>query len=589
MLSSSDIEQLIQKLPADATVDQVMTMLAKEDPLTFCIYNRRLRQRALVFDNIREVTDEALDMMRKTWTANGRSQKEIEREVTGRYLAHRPFLIKPLCDDHEHKVYQKARQTGVSELSITEVAHFLYKHARKKWVYTFPRDMQLKDFSTTRITPMFDETPRMKAVLARPQATYVREIGDGSWMLLRSAWEGGLGEGIDADGVTFDEKDRMKEGVEVAFKESMKSSAFGLLREVSTPSIPGRGVNASFSQSDQQVWLVRCTKCNYEQEVQYPDNIVETMDIPTGTTELPPNSYRFACAKFKCRGPLDRLRGRWVARFPDRKLIRGYLLPQTIAAWISATELMQNRITYKSEQFFSNYCLGMPSMGDSILVTDEDFEKSTAGHQLLTSRNHRDWSQVSVGIDWGHMNWVVITALNNHNQQRYIIGIKAVEDTPRPLESAKIIGDYIAPFQPDIIIPDFGYGKDRNAYLLKRFGVGRLYACIYNPASRASRAFQPTWSAPESARVTVDRTMTIKRTCQLFQERELGLPSMDSDLAKLLVKHFKALAPMKIEEDGETYEEIASKGDDHLAHATCYSFLGLDRLTAGGHFNFAWI
>ena len=179
---------------------------------------------------------------------------------------------------------------------------------------TFPRDKQLQDFSNTRIAQTLDETPRMAALLGVPNQTYTKRIHD-SFLILRSAWESNLGEGVDADGVTLDEKDRMKDGIDIAFRESLSSSKFGLFREVSTPTLPGRGVDASWRKSDQHIWHVKCSKCGMEQPVEYPENFIQVKDYPLGATELPRDSWVYACRKLSCRGPLDRLHGRWICSF----------------------------------------------------------------------------------------------------------------------------------------------------------------------------------------------------------------------------------------------------------------------------------
>jgi DNA-binding transcriptional LysR family regulator len=61
------------------------------------------------------------------------------------------------------------------------------------------------------------------------------------------------------------------------------------------------------------------------------------------------------------------------------------------------------------------------------------------------------------------------------------------------------------------------------------------------------------------------------------------------DLVQLLLKHWTAMAPLVVEEDGDMYEDIRSSGDDHLAHAQSYSLLGIDKLTRGGFFRFDFI
>lgn len=581
---SAKFAKILDEMP-DASVHDVLQQLTRADPLIFCMVKRKLRGLPLLFDNSKALSAAELHKIQVELRP-----EHFDKEKKIREQFHRPWLIQPMRDNHPHKTYQKGRQIGVSELGIIEVAFFLFHHPARKWVYTFPRETQLKQFSATRILPMFDETPQMRELLTATPGTFLLHIGE-SFLLLRSAWESNLGEGIDADGVTFDEKDRMKDNVDIAFKESLSSSAYGYMRDVSTPTLPGRGVNASFSRSDQMTWLVKCSRCGMKQEILYPDNIVQMMDVPLGVSELPSGAYEYLCRKSKCRGILDRTHGEWVAKYPDRKLVRGYHIPQTIALWINATELMQKKINYKIVQLWTNYCLGLPAMGDSVLVHEQDFETACAGHALLTRRT-RDWDTISAGIDWGHLNWCVVRARNVHNGRFYIIGIKIIEDDAAPLSSAKAMESYLAPFNPDVIVADAGYGKDRNAYLKRKFDpldLGKFYACTYNASTRHSRTLNPTWSDAYNARVLVDRTITLKRTAQSIREREIGLPDLNTQEMQLYQRHWRSLAPLILEEEGELFEEVKNSGDDHLAHADSYAFLGTDKLTRGGFFRFDFV
>lgn len=553
------ITQALQQFP-DVDARSAISAVAKSDPYLWVATHRRLKGHALFYDISREI-DRA-------------TTKELTQHML---LRHRPFLLQPLLDSHPHKVYKKGRQVGVSELEINEVFCFLDQHPGTKWIYTFPRDTQLKDFSITRISEALDETPAMKALTGQPNQVYTKRIGD-SFLILRSAWESNLGEGIDADGVTLDEKDRMKEGIEIAFRESLQSSKFGLLREVSTPTLPGRGVDQPYQNSCQYEWFVRCVKCGYRQPVRHPDNVIQMKEIMVGTKQLDPGSYEYRCAKEKCRGQLDRLHGEWVAKFPSKTHIAGYHMPQTIAPWIDATKLMQKKIDYKFLQLWSNYCLAECSVGDRILLTEDDFTKCIAGHNWYSCRTNQ-WSRIIAGIDWGHFNWCVVIGVNAFNNLPYIIGFKVVEDDERdPLGAAKKMDDFLRPFDPDLIIADAGYGKDRNSHLLKKWEQ-KFYACYYNPSDKHSRTFKPQF-VEQSNRVLADRTITLKSACAVFRERGIGLPVYDQQV-QLIMNHFKALAPLQIEEEGEVFEVIEKTGDDHLAHCVGYALMGFEHLTGG--------
>lgn len=576
------LRKLLSSMP-DASLRTALDEMSVQDPVLWTMLHRRINGQGFVFDNRKRLDSETLRKLKHEMP-----KLKYQQELKSRLLRHRPFLEQPLRDQHPHKAYMKGRQVGVSELSFTEVVWFLSTHPGTKYLYTFPRDRQLQDFVNSRMNKAFMETPRMRALLGSPNQVYMKKIRD-SYLILRSAWESNLGEGVDADGVTLDERDRMRKGVEIAFKESLSASKWGLLREVSTPTFPGKGIHESYNRSDQQQWFVRCEKCSLEQTIDFPDNFIQVAEVKRGVTELPEGSYEFLCRLERCRGKLDRLRGRWVAAKPNNKNVRGYHMPQSIAPWLTATELMQAKMDDHSNQLFMNYTMGLPSMGDNILLTEEDYEMACAGHDLMTHRTS-DWRDICVGIDWGHYNWVVVTARNVHNDRVYVIGIRVFEDDyAHELSSVKGVEAYIAPFRPDIILADAGYGKDRNAYLLRKFGEGRFYSAWYNPAPKSSRTFVPQWSTPEMARVLVDRTMTLKETCRAIKEKDIGFPSYEIHEAMLLKQHFQNLSPVKEEDDdGQIIETIDAKGDDHLVHATALSLVGLEQLTKTMHFDFAF-
>jgi hypothetical protein len=562
MSSLYRLHELAEKAPK-ASKREALEALARTDPLIWSMLYRRLRGHPATYNSMAEIK------AAETAGITGKTMLAI-------MLRHRPFLIDPLCDMHPHKVYKKGRQVGVSELSVAEALQLCDTH-KLKWVYTFPRDAQLKDFSNTRIKEVRNESAYMANLFSDTDQVYLKRVGPlGSFLFFRSAWDANLGEGIDADAVTFDEKDRMREGVETAFQQSLKSSVYGLVREVSTPTIPNRGVDASFQRSDQRCWFVRCTKCNTPQEVRYPENVVQMKDIKPGATELEPGTYEYRCYKATCRGLLDRLSGEWVAKFPDIKAIRGYHIPQTIAPWISATDLMQDRIKIKLKQHWENYCLAMCSMGESATLNDEHFGKCFAGHETVSIRDHETWGWVTVGIDWGNDNWVVVLGHNAVNATPYVINLFKVRDyEDDPMRVAREIAELIGPMQPDLIVADYGYGKAQNAHLHRVFG-DKFFACNYDTGARGSRNFKPTWNE-NAASVRADRTTQLKTAMQTFRDQQIGLP--EHPLLPTFIKHFLNLVPRIEEDDGGLYEIIDSKGDDHFAHACSYAMLGLEKLT----------
>lgn len=563
--------------------------IAERDPVVWCMLNRRVKGEPIIFDNTRGLTDESVGELRRRTPLDS----DFERELKGRLQRHRPWQRQPMRDMHPHKVYEKSRQVGVTEVSENEVFHFLAHHPGTKWISTFPREKQLIDFSNTRVAAAFADTPRMAALLGTPNQVFTRRVGDSYW-LFRSAWESNLGEGEPADGVTLDEKDRMRDKIEFAFKEALKSSKWGFFREISTPTLPHQGIDVSFQRSDQQTWFVRCKRCNEPQPVDHRENIVQVKSFPVGAQELPPESYAFLCRKQKCRGELDRVySGEWVAKHPDRKHVRGYAISQLMAAWISATQVMQDRIDMRFPEIWLNYVVGVPAGSDMEMLNDADFTRSCAGHQLMTARTSA-WSHVTFGVDWGRLNWVLVLGRNKHNQRLYVIGIGIFEDTAVELASAKMVLDYVLPFAPEMGAADAGYGKDRNALLLRALcpngDEGRFWVQWYNQSTKHSKTFVPEWSDPTRARVTVDRTIQLKNACRVIKEREIGVPDLGLPEVDAFKRHMKSLVPFREidEETKQIVETIKSSGEDHLAHAFGSALLCMEKLSKQSRFNFSF-
>lgn len=483
--------------------------------------------------------------------------------------AHRPFLALPLMVQCKHKGYKKSRQAGVSENEVTETLWALDQFPMNV-VYTFPSPKQVEDFSNTRIKPALEESPYLKTLMGAVQNVTLRKIGKG-FLFMRSTTNEKLGEGVDADMVVFDEIDRMRANVGVAFKESLSASKWGWIREVSTPSLPNRGIDISWQKSTQQHWFTKCEACGEWQTMRYPDNILEIVNVPIYEKIIPPGSYTFCCSKCKST-KIDRWNGMWVPAYPNRD-IQFFAINQLQCSWISADEIMQKKRDYKYPQLFWNYVLGECYAADSQLLTPMILERQIDNMIKIYAARTTEYSRISVGIDWGFKNWCAIFGERKDNGLKQLIGLKVVEDTTEPLGSAKEIANFIKPYKPDIIVPDIGYGKDRCAYLLQEF-PGRVFSCHYlDKSKQIIPKFNETNYTCE-----VDRTAWLKGTAHQFREGKVFLPGYFTEpLLHIYVQHLCSLAVLVEEDDeGDIIERVESTGDDHLAHATGYALMGFE-------------
>lgn len=486
---------------------------------------------------------------------------------------HRPWQIEILNDKHEDKVCRKSRQLGLSELGVAENIYFVDVHSNVKSLYTFPRNRQLVDFVKTRMNPVLENNEYFKTILDKNvNSLEVKKIKD-SFMMFRSAWGGALGEGVDIDFLAFDEYDRMQDNVELAFQESMKSSAYGWLRRWSTPTIPMRGIDAQFQKSDQRHYMHKCDKCNEWQLLSVEENIIQIK--PNGvnyiTEEIEDGTYEFVCVK--CKEVLDRwYNGSWVAKYPERKQIRGYHISQLNAVWISADDIMRRELKYPSKQLFRNYVIGEPFTNEGLVITEEDILSSQRFDAPKTSRT--DYVKVVAGIDWGHQNWCTLLGVKEDGQMDLLHTWMFQDNPSRPLEPVSMFHTVLSPFNPDLIIADHGYGADRNTFLAQLF-KGRVWACKFNTYKNGSKMMD-TWNEA-SREISVDKTVKVQRLLHTIKARNIGVWRMNEELA-ILTKHLKNVRIMDEEEDGVVYQVATRVGADHLACALVYALLGVEKL-----------
>lgn len=518
---------------------------------------------------------------------------------------HRPFLKQMLQDQAQNKCYEKSRQCGASETSVTEVLWFLDMHPHTKALYVFPSNQQMEDFSNSRIKAALLETEYMKKLNSDPDATKnvkLKQIGK-SYLFMRSGQTGRLGEGIDCDALFVDEKDRMPDKIESAFEQSLSSSAYRWLREFSTPTLPAVGVDKSFIASCQYYWFVKCDN-GHPQTLTYPDNIGQNWEDDPTEEVVVPGTYYYKCSHVyadgtTCPAKINRWKGEWVPKHDNhkRKTHAGYHINQLACVWLSADDVMQQRKKYHFMDLFYNYVLGIPYQSNEGLITMDALMNAIDQNRWFPNVRLAQYRHVVAGIDWGHINWCVVLGLRPDGRWE-VCGKKIAVDGSDVLKATKELAEYLEPFRPDLIVADLGWGQDRCMELLRRFPE-RVFACTYTSGEVTDKTFLPVWS-DGAFRVSVNRTAHLKKPLEGIKNRRLLFPGPrdtydGSTPENKLWKHLLNLAIIHEEEEAEgtrdvlIVEKIGHKGDDHYAHALAYAWLAGEKLTQGGSFTWNFI
>lgn len=373
------------------------------------------------------------------------------------------------------------------------------------------------------------------------------------------------------------------------------------------------GVNASFRDSDENMWWMRCPHCHHW--------FTMIHDFPKCVVELPKDSngnanhdkhlhYDFIQEKdthayicVKCENFVShetRIKGIWRPLYPNRDRIRGYQITQLICPWISATDVMNKKNDYKLDQLFENYVIGRPYLGDNIMVSRADIHRCI--DRSITNPYDFVRSNVGQGVDWGNQSWGINGMVDPDNPKRIILldiwsvtdddahNIEGRRDNPH----IRAVGEKMRQWDVMRGVFDAGYGKDRNWELMQDF-PSRVFSCFYPSLSTdINRNMDDMWNEDDH-KVNVDRTTTLKIMAKMFRDGQVVIPNWvaQNPLFETFVKHVTNLVLVRdIDTDDKTKKEVIKErvgtlpGGDHFGHAMNYLTIALRKANNSGRSDF---
>lgn len=310
-------------------------------------------------------------------------------------------------------VWMKAAQVGMSNYAWRWGARRAEQFGDRV-IYFFPTDDDVTAFGDQRIEPSIQSS---EFLLSKIRPEYVRNkhmkrIGAGD-LSLRGTKSKTSVQSVDADALVFDELEyHDKANLEQALRRLAGAKAAGRdprLRWLGYPLLPGSGIHAMYTRSDQREWRVTCPSCGSEQTLTWERNMRWRSDaagdevLRHGHDEY--NAYDDVTAAwracFDCDASLeDAVRtGRWVARFPGRKLV-GYHVSRLIVPNTDLAELVKSsRQTNPSQvEAFYNNDLGLPYVSAEAALSEQDvLAACSMGGERLTSYHGR--FPIVAGVD----------------------------------------------------------------------------------------------------------------------------------------------------------------------------------------------
>lgn len=463
----------------------------------------------------------------------------------------RPYLIDIYKDFSEHVIVKKGAQIGLTQLSVAK-SLYIADIQPMTIIYTFPTDKDVGDFSKTRFGTIIHDSPYLRARIKSTDSVGIKTIGN-STIFFRGTHAERQGISIPSDLNIHDELDFSNPDVRDVFSKRLSVSKYKWEWDFSTPTVPDRGIDALWKESDKHIWVVTCTGCNKEQTIDF------FIHVKRRRKRGGEKGWVFAC--MKCDKKLNRKNGRYVSLKPNRS-IRGYFVPQTICPVISARRLMLEYKRAKKKPLgmktFFNYNLGKAyESGENTITVSMIKDKVVSGTA--------EQGKIAIGVDQGDVCHVVVTKLTD---RRRVIFMGTLGSIPNVVD----LLNHYARNNPVVAVLDaLPNHNEAERYSSK---IHNLYLCYYNENGGLDR---------ESLEAKIDKKeLHVSRT-DLLDQMAYSWSTGESVIENYINPHridefANQMAAMKRDLVEDKIKKSLKPawirtGPDHYRHADAYAWL----------------
>lgn len=292
----------------------------------------------------------------------------LEWACARRVLGGRPFslegheYLRSLYEDpHPRIVLRKGSQVGASEWALSrslwllDRAELVERRARTV-IYFFPTDRDVSEFSKLRLTPAARESAYLSAcmgVVSRQDTVQQRTMHGRQSILFRGMQSGIRVKSVPADMLVFDELDESPVEEADQAEERLGHSDLGWMVHLSTPTIPGVGIDAEFAQSDQRYWFARC-RC--------PPGCAPDLTWPDCLARDGEGRAFLRCPE--CRASLDVGRGAWRPTVEHAR--HGYHLSRLVSGLGDLDDIASWHERGEKQARLLNHKLALPYAGERV-------------------------------------------------------------------------------------------------------------------------------------------------------------------------------------------------------------------------------
>lgn len=493
-----------------------------------------------------------------------------------------PFL-KPIYQDESPEiVIKKAVQVGISELLICDA--FAHADMGLRVFYVLPTIDLRNTFVRDRIDRPLLTVPyyrhRTKPAKKEEAVFDVDNVG------LKSFGENGLlffvGSNSPVSFISFPADvgivDELDKCLEIQRKQTknnlalipdrMVASKHKFMREVSTPTIEGFGIDESYNRSDKKHWLIKCEHCGLAQKADFfthivrqsGDNVFELID--QDWTDGSAEDIGVFCKK--CGKKINRLsQGEWVAEHPDRH-VSGYAVSQLCSDHLTIAKIYDTFLKglineYKKQRFY-NSILGQAYTSAGAKLSKAMLDECVKLGQFYNLPSKAE--HTTMGVDVGNVLHVYIC--DHQDKKRRLVYAGTVKDFDE-------LHTLIARFGVDECVIDYEPER-REAKRFQKDANCKVWLCDYSSGPQEVE----TKIDYESCFIVADRTQVLDALVADFLSQTILLPANAPSLEGGDFYAQLCASTRVFDETSGQYRWVEGSKPDHFFHAGAYERLAND-------------
>lgn len=527
----------------------------------------------------------------RTRTITSCSRWAQERRVMGGDFAgpygfkYHPWAREPHDSLASFNVSMKAAQTGFTEIGINR-AFYILDILKRDVLYVLPTALNAGDFSRTRFAPALQHSPYIERMFTNINTVNLKQAGANSLYVRGSRGDSNL-KSIPVSELILDEVDEMgADAIHLAF-ERLSGQLNKNIWAISTPTKPNEGIHALYLDTTQEHFFFKCPHCGKQTELIWPDSFVICGE---GVNDPDCAKSHLICVlckkKLEHKSKPDFLTtGKWeptaLNADPNK---RGFHISQLYSFTVQPEDIAVAYFRGLGDEAamseFHKSKLGMPYIPEGGQITTDKLDACTKRHTMNDPRPIVGGKRfITMGMDQGEWCHIWIDEWFFDEFGRDINAIARAKNVFHMKFNSKVERGWD---RADAMMREWQVlhcvvDADPNTLEAERFAQrfpGYVTLCRYRRGI-TQKSISLTEDINRIQMATVDRTNWLDSALGRFHvENKIALPLDTTEEAK---SHLKCLVRTytKDEQGNSRAEYVKSKGEDHYAHARCYSEIAL--------------